>query len=60
MCGWLLCGWPGPRMPMWLAVCAGVWLLLVMYVTGWVPVVGWLVGCLTSKLAGNVDDWFCG
>lgn len=31
-----------------------------MFVIGWLPVVGWLAGCLTSRLAGSVAGWQCG
>ena len=28
-----------------------------MFVTGWLPVDGWLVGCFTSRLDGSVAGW---
>ena len=28
-----------------------------MFVTGWLLVDGWMVGCLASRLAGSVAGW---
>ena len=56
-----------PRMLIWLLVrlviYTDVWPpsptrhLLAMYVIGWLPVIGWLTGWLTTKLAGFVAGW---
>lgn len=60
-----LCGW----VSLWIAIQVGMWLTssvvgwlggqLAIYVIGWLPVVGWLAGCLTSRLAGFAAGWQC-